>query len=171
MTTFTDFVPSRVAAFQFQPTLDGEPYTVVVTWNLFGQRFYVNVTALDGTLVCARPLIGSPTGIAIETLSFDEVTGLVTATTSVPHGYKIGTVVGLTVSGASPAAYNGLVDALISGPDTFTYSLSANPGTATAPGAASYDVDLIGGMTDSAGNPFTSTLVFRQQSQQFEVNP
>ena len=171
MTTFTDFVPSRVAAFQFSPTLDGEPYTVTVTWLLFGARFYVNVYALDGTLICSRPLIGSPTGLAIEALSFDEDTGLVTAETSAPHGYKIGTVVGLTISGASPAAYNGLIDALIAGPDSFTYPLSANPGAATAPGAASYDVNLIGGMSNSNGNPFASTLVFRQQAQQFEVSP
>jgi hypothetical protein len=59
MTTF-DFVPSTQAPFQFQPTFDGISYNVVVTWNLFGKRFYVNVYNLDGTWVYTMPLIGSP---------------------------------------------------------------------------------------------------------------
>jgi hypothetical protein len=171
VTTFTDFVPSTVAPFSFSPTLDGQTYNVTVTWLLFGKRFYINVYALDGSLVCSRPMVGSPTGIALENLMWNELTGLVTAVASAPHGYKIGTVVGLTVAGAAPTAYNGLVDALITGPDTFTYPLAANPGAATAFGTASYNVNLIGGMSNSSGNPFASTLVFRQQSQQLEVSP
>jgi len=43
VTTFTDFVPNNVAPFSFQPTLDGQVYTVRVTWNVFGQRWYVNL--------------------------------------------------------------------------------------------------------------------------------
>jgi hypothetical protein len=60
MTTFTNFSPSTTANFQFQPTLDGQVYTVTVLWSLFGQRYYVNIAALDGTLVALLPLIGSP---------------------------------------------------------------------------------------------------------------
>lgn len=54
-----DFTPGSVP-FQFQPTLDSQVYNVVVTWNLFGRRWYVNVYAVDGTLVVALPLVGSP---------------------------------------------------------------------------------------------------------------
>jgi len=50
MTTYL-FAPSPTAPFQFQPTLDGEVYHVVVTWNLFGQRYYVNVMTTSGALV------------------------------------------------------------------------------------------------------------------------
>lgn len=60
MTTVTPFVPSLLAPFQFQPTLDGQVYTVIVTWNLAGQRYYVNVYTLQGVLIASLPLIGSP---------------------------------------------------------------------------------------------------------------
>lgn len=59
MTTVIQFQPSALTAFQFQPTLDGDIYAAIVTWNLYGQRYYVNLSALDGTLIFAIPLIGS----------------------------------------------------------------------------------------------------------------
>lgn len=65
MTVVTPFVPSTSAPFQFQPTLDGATYTAIVTWNLFGQRFYFNLTTLQGVLVVSLPLIGSPLGYDI----------------------------------------------------------------------------------------------------------
>lgn len=65
MSTIIPFAPSRLAAFQFSPTLDGETYTAIVTWNLFGQRYYINIYALDGTLIVCFPLIGSPLGYDI----------------------------------------------------------------------------------------------------------
>lgn len=89
MTTYV-FAPTPTAPYQFQPTLDGAQYTANVTWNVFGQRWYLNVYQLDGTLVCAVALVGSP----------DD-----------------------------------------------------------------YDINLVGGYFT------TSTLVFRQSSQNFEVNP
>lgn len=60
MTTFVQFNPSATANFQFQATLDGNNYVVIVTWNLFGQRFYVNIYDTSGVLILAMPLIGSP---------------------------------------------------------------------------------------------------------------
>ncbi len=60
MTTIFSFSPSQTAPFQFQPTLDGQVYTVTVPWSLFGQRYYVNIAQLDGTPVALLPLIGSP---------------------------------------------------------------------------------------------------------------
>lgn len=163
MTTFFNFVPSSVAPFSFSPTLDGQVHKVVVTWALFGARYYINVYALNGTLVLARSLVGSPTGVAIQSLAW--ALGKVTARTSAAHGYKFGTIVGITVSGALPAAYNGLVRATITGPDTFTYPVPTNPGAATAFGNASYDINLVGGYFAN------SSMVFRQANQQFEVSP
>lgn len=60
MTTYA-FSPSPTAPFQFQPTLDGATYNCVVTWNIFGNRYYVNCYNLSGTLVFCLPLISSPT--------------------------------------------------------------------------------------------------------------
>lgn len=59
-TTTYQFAPSATAPFQFQPTFDSNVYTVIVTWSLFGVRYYINVYQLDGTLIVSRPLIGSP---------------------------------------------------------------------------------------------------------------
>lgn len=77
-TTYIDFTPSASAPFQFQATLDGAVYTVILTWNLFGQRYYVNIYTLDGTRVLSIPLIGSvgspadvftKTGLAVQSVS------------------------------------------------------------------------------------------------------
>ncbi len=59
MTTFP-FTPQANANFNFQPTFDGQQYTVTCTWNLFGQRYYVNILTLNGQLIVSTPLIGSP---------------------------------------------------------------------------------------------------------------
>jgi len=64
-----------------------------------------------------------------------------------------------------------LVNALITGPATFTYPIASNPGAATVFGTASYDINLIGGVPNQNGVPFSSTLVFRDASQQFETSP
>lgn len=58
--TLTQFTPTIDTNFSFLPTLDGQQYNVVVTWNLFGQRWVVNVYTLSGTLVLQKPLRGSP---------------------------------------------------------------------------------------------------------------
>lgn len=55
-----NFTPTPYANFQFTATLDGSNYTVVVNWNLYGQRYYVNIYTLTNQLVVSLPLIGSP---------------------------------------------------------------------------------------------------------------
>lgn len=65
MTTFVDFVPSNTQPFQFQAILDGSPYTVIIKWNLFGQRYYAEVDDLNGNLILFLPMIGSPLGYDI----------------------------------------------------------------------------------------------------------
>lgn len=60
MTTLTQFAPTINQNFSFQPTLDGSLYTVIVTWNLFGQRWVVNIYTLTNKLVMQKPLTASP---------------------------------------------------------------------------------------------------------------
>jgi hypothetical protein len=60
MTTLVNFVESAQGAPQFAATLDGALCTVVCTWNLFGQRYYINILAQDGTSILTRPMTGSP---------------------------------------------------------------------------------------------------------------
>ena len=65
MTTYVPFVPSQTGAPQFQATFDGELCTVVVRWNLAGQRYYVAVYDQTNALVVNRALVGSPLGYDI----------------------------------------------------------------------------------------------------------
>jgi hypothetical protein len=60
MTTFIDFVPSTAAPFQFQATLDGTIYTVIVTWSLFGKRYYIQILTLQGIVIVYKAMVGSP---------------------------------------------------------------------------------------------------------------
>lgn len=63
MTTYIDFVPSQVQPFQFQATLDGTVYTVLVTWNVFrqGQQgYYITISTLGNMLVGCIACVGSP---------------------------------------------------------------------------------------------------------------
>lgn len=54
------FSPSATTTFNFQPTLDGTLYNVTVTWNVFGQRYYVNVFSQQGARICTVPMTASP---------------------------------------------------------------------------------------------------------------
>ncbi len=60
MTTFFAFAPSRRAVPQFSPTLDGSQYLCTVTWNLFGQRYYLGCYDLSGALQFFVAMVGSP---------------------------------------------------------------------------------------------------------------
>lgn len=46
--------------FTFQATLDSQPYNVIVTWSIYGQRYYVNLYDTAGVRIFTMPLIGSP---------------------------------------------------------------------------------------------------------------
>jgi hypothetical protein len=66
VTTLVAFQPSPSQPFQFQATLDGNPYNVIVTWNIFGQRYYVNVYDPSMNLIVAEAMTGSPLGYDID---------------------------------------------------------------------------------------------------------
>lgn len=162
MTTFIDFVPSQVIAPQFQVTLDGAIYAVTVTWNLFAQRYYININDLGGNLIVAEALVGSPVGIEIESMTW--ANGLVTVTTIDPHFLSIGQSANLTIAGASPDSYNGLREMFVINDQSMTFPLADDPGFMTVPGTLQQNIDLVAGL-------FTSTLVYREPNKQFEVSP
>jgi len=68
-------------------------------------------------------------GSAISSITF--VTTTATLTTSTSHGLSTGAVV--TISGASPAAYNGTFSITVTGTTTFTYTMASNPGANASP--------------------------------------
>lgn len=65
MTTVTAFSPTPLAPFQFPATLDAVEYNVIVTWNTYAQRWYVNVYDQSGVLIVAIARVGSPPGYDI----------------------------------------------------------------------------------------------------------
>ncbi len=54
------FTPSATSNFNFQPTLDGRTYTVVVWWNMYRQGWYLSTYDLSGIRLLSKALVGSP---------------------------------------------------------------------------------------------------------------
>jgi len=163
MTTLIQFNPPPNQVFTFQPELDRQTYQASVMWSFFGNRWYLNLYALDGTLVFSKALIGSISAIPIQSLTWTN--GYAVATTEEPHGFNVLDTLALTVRGCAPVGYNGLVRALITKANEFVYPIQVDLGEASTLGLVSYNINLAEGYFAS------STLVFREASQQFEVNP
>ena len=163
MTTFYPFVPSyNPPAPSFQPTLDGNPYTITINANLFGQRYYLLCVDSSGNTIFNEPLIQSPESIPISLLSWNSANLTSTVTTQNPHGYSVGTTVILTIENANPTTWNGTFQMLATGANTLTFPLPSFPGQMISAGTLSYLISITGGY-------FNSTIVFR--NSQFEVSP
>jgi len=65
MTTLVNFNPSANANFQFSPTLDGINYTAICTYNIYGQRYYLNIYNNSNTLIVTVPIVASPNNYGI----------------------------------------------------------------------------------------------------------
>lgn len=65
MTSFVAFQPTAIEPFQFNATLDKQTYSVLITWNLSGQRYYINIHDQDQNLIISRPMTESPDGFAL----------------------------------------------------------------------------------------------------------
>lgn len=163
MTTITQFVPTATAPFQFQAILDGAAFNVVITWGLFRQDWYINVFDLSQNLVVSRALVGSPVGVTIASITW--AFGFVTMKTAAPHGYLTGATINTFISGCTPDALNGQVQAYVIDNTTLTFPLTTDPGTVTALGQTFYSINLVAGYFE------TSSLVYRQDLSQFEVSP
>lgn len=77
-TVYTQFTPSTDTnpPFSFNCTLDSNTYEIQVTWNVYGQRWYITCNDINGNRIRTEPLVGSPTGYDIPLL-----TGLFTDST------------------------------------------------------------------------------------------
>lgn len=160
MTVYFPFQPSTVSAPTFNPTFDDDTYQVVVTWNIFGQRYYVECYDLSGNRIFSVPRVESPGGLALDTITWDVNTQRVTATTNLPHNIPVGSISDIVISDCSPSALNGPVSAYIKNPTTFQYSLAVDPGEITVVGSANFLISMTKGF-------FSTTMVYR--NNQFEV--
>lgn len=68
-TTLYQFTPTTGQNFSFLPTLDGQEYSAIVTWSLFGQRWILNIFTLQGGFVMQKPLTASPTNYDINLIA------------------------------------------------------------------------------------------------------
>lgn len=159
MTTFVDFQPTTVAPFQFQPTLaNGLQYIVTVPWNEFGQRFFVVMTDLAGTLVVSRGLAATgPTLLGSLTWT-DQVASVIT---QLPHNVPVASVVNFRIA-QSNSAFDGTWQGLAVGATGLTYSLPTDPSeSAPISGQVNFDLDLLNGYG-------IGPLYYHEDTQQFE---
>jgi hypothetical protein len=80
--------------------------------------------------------------------------GEVTATASAAHGVTVGESFVTTISGATPATYNGTYNAIATGSTTFIYYLTTNPGTSPATVPGSYSPRGVGDLISAATSYF-----------------
>jgi hypothetical protein len=94
---------------------------------------------------------GYVSGIPGQTVSgISYVTTTATLTTAVTHGLSTGNIV--TVSGATPSAYNGTYTITVTGGTTFTYVMGSNPGANATGGSYTYGAwSSIGGGATGGG--------------------
>ncbi len=166
MTTFVSFLyPPRNTTFKFQPTLDGVQYAATIIWNLFAQRYYMQLLDMSGNLICNTPVRGTEDELPLASASWDDASQLVTLTTQSPHNIMTGGCAKLTVSNMNPETYNGLWSMYSLTPDTLQYPMTTDPGDAVSLGTVCLYVNLVGGYFQ------TSSLIYRTSSSNFEINP
>lgn len=157
---FVDFVPSTTGPFVFQPTLNGIQYNATVTWNVFGQRYYIAITDLSNALIVCRALVSS--GPRIQAV-FSWARGIAAAATNTPHNVPVGTVVRLTV-GLTGAAFDGSWQTLAVSSDELIYELPLNPLTTDlVNGTISFPLNLVAGFG-------IGRLLWHYDSQMFEFS-
>lgn len=163
MTTVVAFQPPPEDQATFDVQMDGSGHRATVPYSVFGQRYYLRLEQNDRTVVFLLPVIGSPMARQIEAVTWFR--GRVTITLVRRHGYSPGQTVRLTVIECVPSVLNGRRLMLCDDDRTLSFALDPDPGPVTVLGRVSHDIDIAEGYFEQ------STLVFRQQAQQFEVNP
>jgi hypothetical protein len=162
MTTTVPFNPQTNTNFQFQATLDGQVYQCIITSNLFGSRYYLNIYDLSGNWIVTTALVGTPLGYDLASLSVSN--NIASATTATPHTFTVGSVIPLAIAGNNPSGYNGTFQCNITGKSSFTYTLNQILTAATTLGTVNYNLSLTAGY-------FNSTLVYYPDSGNIIISP
>lgn len=125
-----------------------------------GGKFMVACNGTDATMVYDGTSWFSiaPTATAQTISSITNSTTTATLTTAIAHGLLTGNRV--TITGATPSAYNGTYRITVTGNNTFTYTMATNPGgNATLVG--SYTV--LHAITGVNSNKFVSVNLFKNR--------
>lgn len=162
--TFVTFTPSASQPFAFQAQLGAAQYAISVPWNIFGQRYYLQVADLSGTVLLYRPLIACGPQLTA-TFEWDADSATATATCASAHNVPLGRVADAYVS-QTDSGFDGDCTVLATGSLTLTYALAVNPGEATPiAGIVNFNQNLIAPVISGA------YLLFRSASQSFEFGP
>lgn len=160
MSTTVQFAPSTSAAFRFQPVIAGKQYTAIVTWNVFGQRYYLNLFDTSGNLVLTTAVVSSgPRVSATMTWVDTGIGGLATATTAVPHNVPVGGLANVQIS-QTDSPYDGHWQVLSTGPNTLTFAIPNPNESQPLPGQLSFNLNLVPALG--------GWLIFRYDVSQFE---
>ena len=130
---------------------------------MYGQRYYLACYDSTNAIVFNVAVITSPAAKILETIAWSSETLQVAATTTLPHGFMVGSMVDLVIEGSVPTTYDGAFICLVTSTTGFTYPLTIDPGLNVASGSASWQVNLCEGYFT------TSSIVYR--NNQFEVSP
>lgn len=142
MSTFIGFTPSTTAAFSFQATLGGTQYSVSITWNIFGERYYINITDFSGNPILTRAMTASGPVLQAQ---FSWALGIATAATMAPHNVPIGSVVNAYIS-QTGSDFDGQFQLLATNAYTLTYQLATNPEEALSiAGNVNFSLNLLYG--------------------------
>jgi hypothetical protein len=139
----------------FNVTLDGSPYSAVITWNIVRKGWYLSLFDGFNNRVTTVAVVESPQFADIASAIWNELAGRVILTTVDPHGFPLGAVVEQTVRGANPDALNGTWMMTADSPETLSFLMTADPGNIIAPGSFGRDISLVDGYFK------TSVLVYR----------
>lgn len=161
MGTLIQFAPSTTQVFTFQPSLDGTLYNATVTQNVFGQRFYLNLTDLSGDLLLTCTIDGDSGPSMQATLSWSENGGAL-AVTAIPHLVPIGVPANLRIS-QTGTTFDGLWQALAITSTAFTYALSNPNESLPISGNLDFPANLVNGVV-------SGQLYFHPDTQQFEYS-
>lgn len=158
MSTLVQFVPSTTQVFAFQPEMAGVQYNCTVTWNAFGQRWYLNVADASNNPLLTRALTSSGLRLAA---SLTWNAGLATVVCSTVHYIPLAQLANVRISGTG-STFDGAVQVLSVGPLTLTYALATDPEEpAPVAGTVNFDLNLV----ETLG---IGTLLFHYDTQQFE---
>lgn len=160
-TTVVNFVQSTIAPFQFQPTMNGVQYAASILWNVFGERYYLQLTDLLGNPVKFRSVVSSGPRLLGSFVWADNVAAV---NCQVPHNIPVGACANVVMSGTA-SSFDGSVQVLAVSATAVTYALTTNPQQSQPlTGTMSFVVNLVEG----AGIGF---MHFFSDSQTYEYGP
>lgn len=119
-------------------TLAGVPLSSTATGA--GQAAKAEIRNNADAVIVSGLTVNWNTALAITSISW--ASGMAVATVAA-HGLTVGSQVNITVSGATPAGYNGTYVATVTSATTLSYPVASNPGACTVPGSYLWNADVM----------------------------